>query len=47
MLHIGAWCVDPSSSQTSRDGETARVEVRTMRLLMCLAEHAGKVVSID
>jgi len=35
------------SGQISRDGETARVEVRTMRLLLCLAEHAGEVVSID
>jgi transcriptional activator of cad operon len=47
MLRIGDWCVNPASSQISRDGETARVEVRTMRLLLCLAEHAGKVVSID
>jgi transcriptional activator of cad operon len=47
MLRIGAWCVDPASNQISRDGETARVEVRTMRLLLCLAEHSGQVVSID
>ncbi|MGB9465811.1 MAG: winged helix-turn-helix domain-containing protein [Candidatus Acidiferrum sp.] len=47
MLRIGAWCVNQTSSQISRDGETARVEVRTMRLLLCLAEHAGEVVSID
>jgi transcriptional activator of cad operon len=47
MLRIGDWCVDPTSGQISRDGETARIEVRTMRLLMCLAEHAGEVVSID
>ena len=47
MLRIGAWCVNPTSGQISRDGETARVEVRTMRLLLCLAEHAGEVVSID
>jgi TolB-like protein/DNA-binding winged helix-turn-helix (wHTH) protein len=47
MLRVGAWCVNPASGQTSRDGETARVEVRTMRLLVCLAEHAGEVVSID
>src|ERR1700728_1782594 len=47
MLRIGAWCVNPTSGQISRDGETARVEVRTMRLLVCLAEHAGEVVSID
>src|SRR5258705_4347723 len=46
-LRIGAWRVDPKSGQISRNGETARVEVRTMRLLMCLAEHAGEVVSID
>jgi len=46
-LRIGAWCVDPASGQISRDGETARVEARTMRLLLCLAEHPGQVVSID
>jgi TolB-like protein/DNA-binding winged helix-turn-helix (wHTH) protein len=47
MLRVGAWCVNPASGQISRDGETVRVEVRTMRLLLCLAEHAGEVVSID
>jgi TolB-like protein/DNA-binding winged helix-turn-helix (wHTH) protein len=47
MLRIGAWGVNPTAGQISRDGETARVEVRTMRLLLCLAEHAGEVVSID
>jgi transcriptional activator of cad operon len=47
MLRIGAWCVNPASSEISRNGETARVEARTMRLLLCLAEHAGAVVSID
>ncbi len=46
-LRIGAWCVNPASGQISRDGQTARVEVRTVRLLLCLAEHAGEVVSID
>src|SRR4029077_18864504 len=46
-LRIGDWCVNPTSGQIARDGETARVEVRTMRLLLCLAEHAGEVVSID
>jgi transcriptional activator of cad operon len=47
MLRIGDWCVNPAASQISRDGTTARVEERTMRLLLCLAEHAGEVVSID
>src|ERR1700722_5028100 len=46
-LRIGDWCITPSSGQISRNGETSRVEVRTMRLLLCLAEHAGQVVSID
>ncbi len=46
-VRIGAWRINPKSGQISRDGETARVEVRTMRLLVCLAEHAGEVVSID
>jgi len=45
-LRIGDWCVNPSG-QISRDGKTSRVEVRTMRLLLCLAKHAGEVVSID
>jgi transcriptional activator of cad operon len=47
MLRIGTWCVDPTSGQIWRDSENARLEARTMRLLLCLAEHAGEVVSID
>src|ERR1700683_4765005 len=46
-LRIGAWRVSPASGQISREGATVRVEARTMRLLLCLAEHAGEVVSID
>jgi transcriptional activator of cad operon len=46
-LRIGAWRVSPSSGQISREGDTVRVEARSMRLLLCLAEHAGQVVSID
>ena len=46
-LRIGAWCLDPRTGQMSRDGETVRVEARTSRLLVYLAEHAGEVVSID
>src|SRR5271163_1278394 len=47
MLRIGDWCANPESGELSRNGEIARVEVRTMRLLLCLAEHAGEVVSIE
>src|SRR4249920_3183260 len=46
-LRIGAWCVSTVSGEMSRDGESVRVEVRTMRLLLCLADRAGEVVSID
>jgi transcriptional activator of cad operon len=47
MLRVGGWCVNPAAGQISQNGETARVEARTMRLLVCLAEHAGQVVSVD
>ena len=47
MLRVGAWCVNPASGEISRNGETARLEARTMRLLLCLAERPGDVVSID
>ena len=47
MLRIGDWSVNPASGQISRGDETVRVEARTMRLLLCLAEHTGEVVSID
>ena len=46
-LRIGDWCVDSNSGEISRDGETVRIDARAMRLLLCLAEHAGEVVSID
>src|SRR5690242_3183147 len=46
-LRIGAWKVEPAAGELSRDGQTVRVEARTMRLLLCLAQHAGEVVSID
>lgn len=47
ILRVGDWCVNPTSGQISRNGETARLEARTMRLLLCLAERSGEVVSID
>src|SRR5437764_14557060 len=47
VLRIGEWRVDPVSGEITRNGEPARIELRTMRLLECLAEHAGETVSID
>jgi len=46
-LRIGAWSVNPASGEISRNQESVRLEERTMRLLLCLAERAGEVVSID
>jgi transcriptional activator of cad operon len=46
-LRIGDWRVNPAAGEISRNGETIRLEARTMRLLLCLAERAGEVVSIE
>ena len=46
-LRIGAWRVDPAFDEISRDGTSVKLEPRTMRLLICLAEHAGQVVSVE
>src|SRR5580698_5132410 len=46
-LKIGDWRVSPATGQISRPGETVRVDTRAMRLLVCLAESAGQVVSIE
>ncbi|HWW86225.1 MAG TPA: winged helix-turn-helix domain-containing protein [Vicinamibacterales bacterium] len=47
VIGVGAWSVNPASGEISRDGETVRLELRTMRLLVCLAQRAGTVISID
>jgi TolB-like protein/DNA-binding winged helix-turn-helix (wHTH) protein len=39
--------VSPASGEMSRDGQVVRLELRTLRLLMCLADRAGEVVSIE
>jgi transcriptional activator of cad operon len=46
-LLIGEWRVDPATGQISRGEESVRVEARTLRLLLCLAQRSGEVVSID
>lgn len=46
-LRVGDWCVRPAAGQISRGDETVRLDVRTMRLLVCLAERPGEIVSID
>lgn len=46
-LRIGVWNVEPDLGNMTRDTETVRLEPRMMRLLLCLAERAGQVVSAD
>jgi transcriptional activator of cad operon len=46
-LRIGDWSVYPATGQIVRDRETLRLEARTLRLLVSLAERPGQVVSID
>jgi len=47
VIRIGAWRVDPALDEISKDGQSAKLEPKMMRLLVCLAEHAGQVVSVD
>lgn len=47
ILRIGDWQVDAGSGRISRNDETIRLDVRAMRLLLCLASRPGQVVSID
>lgn len=46
-LRVGAWVVDTASGEMVRDGESVRLDPRTLRLLLCLAGRAGELVSAD
>jgi TolB-like protein/DNA-binding winged helix-turn-helix (wHTH) protein/tetratricopeptide (TPR) repeat protein len=46
-LRIGGWNVDPMRAEISREGTVVRLQPRAMGLLVCLARHAGEVVSIE
>ena len=46
-LQVGDWRIDPQLGQMSRGAETVRLEARTLRLLMYLANRAGETVSIE
>ncbi|MDP9012131.1 MAG: winged helix-turn-helix domain-containing protein, partial [Pseudomonadota bacterium] len=47
MLRIGSLRVDPAVDEIERDGRVIKLEPKVMRLLVCLAEHAGEVVSVE
>ena len=46
-LQIGDWRVDPGTDTISQGHETQKLEPRTMRLLMLLAQSEGGVVSAE
>lgn len=46
-IRVGDWVVEPALDTISRDGRIEKLEPRTMRLLMCLVDARGDVVSID
>src|SRR6202035_1404850 len=47
VLRIGAVRVDPALDEICANGTIVKLEPRTMRLLVCLAAHAGQVVSVE
>jgi TolB-like protein/DNA-binding winged helix-turn-helix (wHTH) protein len=47
VLRVGDLRVDPTLDEICKNGSTIKVEPRTMRLLICLAERAGQVVSVE
>jgi transcriptional activator of cad operon len=47
VVKIGEWIVNPALDTISRGTETHKLEPRTMQLLLCLANSAGTVVSVD
>ena len=47
LLRIADLRVDPTLDEICKDGRTIKLERKAMQLLMCLAERAGQVVSID
>jgi TolB-like protein/DNA-binding winged helix-turn-helix (wHTH) protein/Tfp pilus assembly protein PilF len=44
---VGDWVADPSDDSLSRQGVATKIEPRLMQLLICLAESAPQVVSIE
>ncbi len=47
IFQLGDLRVYPSLDEIRKDGVSIKLEPRTMRLLVCLAERPGQVVSVD
>jgi TolB-like protein/DNA-binding winged helix-turn-helix (wHTH) protein/Tfp pilus assembly protein PilF len=46
-IQVGEWLVEPDTDTISHGQTSVKLEPRTMRLLVCLIESRGSVVSID
>ena len=46
-LRIADLRVDPTLDQICKEGQTIKLEPKAMQLLICLAERAGEVLSVD
>jgi DNA-binding winged helix-turn-helix (wHTH) protein/CheY-like chemotaxis protein len=46
-LRIGEWRVDPALDEIARDGVAVKLEPRTMRLLVALAQRPGELVATE
>jgi TolB-like protein/DNA-binding winged helix-turn-helix (wHTH) protein len=46
-LRIGDWRLDPQTGQLTRDSQVERLEARTLRLLLYLANRPGETVSVE
>jgi adenylate cyclase len=44
-LKVGDWMVEPDLNQLSAQGKAVKIEPKAMAVLVCLANHAGRVVS--
>ena len=47
IFYVGAFRIDPKLDEISRDGVAVKLEPRSMRVFVCLAERAGEVVSVE
>jgi TolB-like protein/DNA-binding winged helix-turn-helix (wHTH) protein/Tfp pilus assembly protein PilF len=47
IFQLGEVRIDPALDEIRKDGAIIKLEPRTMRLLVCLAERPGQVVSVD
>lgn len=47
LLRIADLRVDPALDEICKEGHTIKLEPKAMELLICLAERAGKVVSVE